>query len=648
MILSHPPDGDTFGRREARLQQAKDLRAAGRIAEALAVLASLAADYPDFSRLHHERGHCHILRRDSPAALAALHEALRRNPFLPAAWDILAQIYRMLGDTARAQAAAQKLAALQALPIELVVANSLHADGDGAQAEPVIRDYLRQDPRNVGAIHLLARLRSEAGDRAEAEALLTAALALAPDYHAARFDLAMLLLHAQRPARARQEAETLLRHDSTNRDWRKALGAACIALGDFEVVIDLYATLLAEPCESPGEVADFRLWRGNALKTVGRLDEAIADYRAALAARPDFAVAWFSLANLKTVRLADADLAQMRRLLAQSGLPDADRIYLDFALGKALEDRGDFAASWQHYAQGNARRRAAARHDAQGTGAGVERLRKTFTAPALAARRGDGVEDRAPIFLVGLPRSGSTLVEQILASHPQVEGTQELTEIGLYARELGGADPASDVPLHPEVLLRLPGAQARALGARYLAETRVYRPLGRPRFVDKMPNNVWHIGLIDRILPQSVIIDVRREPMACCFSNLKQLFGTTNQEFTYDIADMARHYRAYLAMMDHWHAVLPGRVLTLHYEDVVDDLDDAVRRILAHCGLAFDPGCLRFHETRRSVRTPSSEQVRRPIGRESLTQWQHYAPWLGPLRDALGPALTAYRPADRI
>jgi tetratricopeptide (TPR) repeat protein len=647
-VTTPDPGQDNFGQREARLQRAKDLREAGRIAEALADLAQLARDYPQFSRMHHERGHCHILRRDARAALAALHEALRLNPILPATWDMLEQLYRMLGDSVRADAAGHKLAALKALPTELVVANSLHADGDGAQAEPVIRDYLRKDPRNVGAIHLLARLRNEAGDLVGAETLLTSALRLAPDYHAARFDLAMLLLHAQRPRHARQEAEALLRHDPANRAWRKALGAACIALGDFEAVIDLYAALLAEPCESPAEVADFLLWRGNALKTVGRLDEAIADYRAALAAKSDFAVAWFSLANLKTWRASDADLAQMRHALAQVGLPEADRIYLDFALGKALEDRGEYAASWQHYAQGNARRRAIARHHPQGTEAGLQRLRATFTAPARTTPRKNGAEDQPPIFLVGLPRSGSTLIEQILASHSQVEGTQELTEIGHYARELGGADPASDVPLHPEALLRLSSAQAQMLGTRYLAETRIYRPLGRPRFVDKMPNNVWHIGLIDRILPHSVIIDVRREPMACCFSNLKQLFGTTNQEFAYGIEDMARHYCAYLAMMDHWHAVLPGRVLTLHYEDVVDDLDDAVRRILAHCGLAFDPASLRFHETRRSVRTPSSEQVRRPIARDGLTQWQNYAPWLDPLREALGPALTAYRPVNRI
>ena len=253
------------------------------------------------------------------------------------------------------------------------------------------------------------------------------------------------------------------------------------------------------------------------------------------------------------------------------------------------------------------------------------------------------MDDPAPIFILGMPRSGSTLIEQILASHSSVEGTQELTDIGRYAGELCGADPDCGLPLHFERLQRLTAGDARALGERFLAETRTHRRLGRPFFIDKMPNNFWHIGLIHLILPRSTIIDVRREPMGCCFGNLKQLFGTTNQEFSYGIDDIARHYRLYLDLMRHWDHVLPGRVLRVRYEDVVEDLEGSVRRMLEHIALPFEPGCLSFHETRRSVRTPSSEQVRQPISREGLSQWQHYAPWLAPLRDALGDALTGYR-----
>jgi tetratricopeptide (TPR) repeat protein len=600
-------------------------------------------EHPRFSRLHHERGHCHILLGDAPAALDALDEALRINPTLPAAWDMLEQLCRMLGDTAQAAAAAQNLATLKQLPAEVVVANSLYADGDLSLAENVIRDYLRKDGANVGALRLLARICSESDALAEAEALLETALGLAPDYDAARLDYAMVLLQRQKHLRARQEADILLRHDPDNRAYLKQYGAACVGLGDYDGVIDLYGRLLSGPCESATEVAELRLWRGNALKIAGRQHEAVANYRAALDARPGYAVAWFSLANLKTYRFTDGDIDRMRHAESGVDVQDMDRIYLCFALGKAMEDRGDHAVSWQYYARGNTLRRSTSRYRPDGAESCVRRLKQTFTAQTFVSRKHWGAADPAPIFILGLPRSGSTLIEQILASHSRVEGTQELTEIGRYAGELCGIDEDCGLPLRPEAVLQLTQGQAWALGARFLAETRTYRQMKRPMFIDKMPNNFWHIGLIHLTLPRSIIIDVRREPMACCFSNLKQLFGATNQEFTYGIDDMGRHYRAYLDLMRHWNEVLPGRVLTVHYEDVIEDLEANVRRILAHCGLAFEPACLRFHETRRSVRTPSSEQVRQPICRDGLAQWQHYAEWLAPLRDTLGDALTSYR-----
>ena len=627
--------------REAQLQAARHLRAAHKIDQALALLAQMEPAHPQFSRLHHERGLCHALRGDARGALAALHRALQINPMLPASWDLLAQVYAGLGDETRAQAAAHKRAALEQMPAELVVAHSLAADGDHTLAEQVLRDWLAREPANPAALHLLGRLCT---DIDEAERVLARAVALAEDHHAARFDYAQVLLNRQQHARARAELERLLTHDPANRAWRKALGKAAIGMGDFEAVIDVHGSLLAEPCESTAEEAELRLWRANALKTVGRTEAAIAEYRAALRARPDQAVAWFSLANLKTFRFADADLAQMRVALAAPALGGMDRIYLHFALGAALDQRGDAAAAWPHFAQGNARRRAIGHYRAEAAEAGLDRLRRTLTAPALASRADAGLPDPAPIFIVGLPRSGSTLVEQMLASHSAVEGTHELLEIGRLAQDLMAADAGCpDAPLHPEALLHLPPGEARNLGARYIAQSRAYRQLGRARFIDKMPNNAWHLGLIDTILPRSVIIDVRREPMACCLANLQQLFGTTAQEFAYDMDDMARHYRTYLGLMAHWHAVLPGRVLTVLYEDLVDDPEGVLRRILAHCDLRFEPACLDFHRTRRSVRTPSSEQVRRPINRDGIDRWRAYEPWLGPLRAALGDATRTWR-----
>ncbi len=628
--------------RDALLRQAQGLRAGQRIPDALTTLARLQALHPRFSRLYQERGHCHILLRDGPAAIAALHEAVRLNPMLPASWDMLEQLYRLRGDVAQAATAAGQLAILKQLPPAVVMAQSLLADGDLEPAEEVLREHLHQDPLNVGALRLLARIRQEQGDFDEAEAVLAAVVERAPDYHAARFDYGMVLLQRQKPLAARREAERLLEHDPDNRDYLKHYGAACVALGDHEPVIDLYARLLARP-QSDAEVADLRLWRANALKVTGRQAEAIVDYQASLAARPDNGVAWFSLANLKTHHFIDEDVARMRAAEGRNDLQDMDRVYLNFALGKALEDSGDYDTSWRSYARGNAVRRTLSRWRPEVAEACVARLKSVFTAKVFAERAGWGAPDTAPIFILGLPRSGSTLIEQILASHSQVEGTQELTEIGRYVGELCGRDPDCGLPLEPEALLDLTAEEARALGDRFLAETLTYRRLGRPFFIDKMPNNFWHIGLIHLILPRATIIDVRREPMACGFSNLKQLFGTTNQEFTYGAEDIGRYYRTYLDLMRHWDAVLPGRVLKVAYEDVVEDLEGGVRRMLGHCGLDFEPACLTFHETRRSIRTPSSEQVRQPIGREGLTQWEHYAPWLGPLRDALGDALTGYK-----
>jgi tetratricopeptide (TPR) repeat protein len=629
--------------RDALLEEARDLRARQRAAEALARLSRLEALHPRFSRLHQERGHCYVLLGDAPRAIEALKTAVGLNPTLPTSWDMLEQLYRMLGDAPRAEAAARHLAALKQLPVQVVVANSLFADGDLEAAETILREYLREHDGNVGARRLLARIRAENGALDEVEVLLETVLSQAPDYHDARLDYAMTLLQGQKPARARAEAERLLGRDPDNRDYVKQYAAACVALGDHEAVIDLYGRLLDGQPPSGPEVADLRLWRGNALKVAGRQVEAIADYRASLAARPDNGVAWFSLANLKTYRFSDDDLARLRAAEARPDLQPMDRVYLNFALGKALEDRGDYAASWRCYERGNAVRRLASRYRSEVAEACAARLKQAFSAEVFAARPGWGADDPAPIFILGLPRSGSTLIEQILASHSAIEGTQELTEIGRYVAELCGRDPDCGLPVDPEALLRLSAEEARGLGERFLAETRIYRRLDRPFFIDKMPNNFWHIGLIHLILPRATIIDVRREPMACCFSNLKQLFGTTNQEFTYGVDDIARYYRVYLDLMRHWDQVLPGRVLRVSYEDLVEDLESGVRRMLDHCRLPFEPACLTFHETKRSVRTPSSEQVRQPIGREGLEQWRHYAPWLAPLRQALGDALIDYR-----
>jgi hypothetical protein len=378
-------------------------------------------------------------------------------------------------------------------------------------------------------------------------------------------------------------------------------------------------------------------------RSVRRQKEAVKSYQTA-ALRSSCGDAYWSLANLKTYRFSEDEIARMRAEEAAPATHPVDRYHLCFALGKAYEDRNEYAESWQFYERGNRLKRAESRYGPEITEINTRKQIEVCTAQFFAERAGVGVPDPDPIFIVGLPRSGSTLLEQILASHSRVEGTQELSDIQRIVLEMQGTRSAVDDPRlspYPGVLADLAPEDFRRLGERYIADTRAYRQ-GNLFFIDKMPNNFRHIGLIHLMLPNAKIIDARREPMACCFSNLKQLFAS-GQEFTYSIDDIARYYRSYLDLMRHWDVVLPGRVLRVWYEDVVEDLEGNVRRILEFSGLEFEPACVEFYKTERSVYTASSEQVRQPIFREGLFQWQNYEPWLGPLKDGLGDALIRYR-----
>ncbi|HWW32117.1 MAG TPA: sulfotransferase, partial [Steroidobacteraceae bacterium] len=518
-----------------------------------------------------------------------------------------------------------------------ITATGLFSDGELGAAEELIRAFLLRHGHHVEAMRLLARIGIEREVLDDAQLLLEGVLALAPDYQAARADYVRVLNERHLYREAEEQATRLLAADPASRDYRVLHALACVGLGQHERAIEEYRGLLTGATQP----ADLHLSIAHSLKTLGRSGEAIAEYRAAAAARGDFGDAYWSLANLKTYRFEDAEVAAMRAAEAAPATGTADRYHLCFALGKALEDRGDYAESFAFYERGNALRSIASRHRPEvhelNTRAQIE-----VCTPELFARHAHaGVPAVDPIFIIGLPRSGSTLIEQILASHSAVEGTYELADVPRIVATLRGRETAADEARYPAVLTELSGADFRRLGEKYLADTRIYRG-GRPRFIDKMPNNFRHVGLIHLMLPNARIIDARREPMACCFGNLKQLFAK-GQEFTYGIEDIARYYRTYLELMGHWNRVLPGRVLRVQHEDLVDDLEGNVRRILEYCGLDFEPACVEFWKTERSVRTASSEQVRQPIYREGLDQWRRYEPWLGPLRAALGDALTRYR-----
>jgi hypothetical protein len=380
---------------------------------------------------------------------------------------------------------------------------------------------------------------------------------------------------------------------------------------------------------------------GHALKTAGNNGESVDAYLKAIERAPNLGEAYWSLANLKTFRFSPAQIQAMREQLAGSALSPDDRFHFEFSLGKALEDAGEYADSFEHYREGNRQRRQMIRYDADENHAHVERSKRLFTAEFFAERKGFGNPAPDPIFVVGLPRAGSTLIEQILASHSSVEGTMELPDVAMLARMVGARTTRSAGSAYPRALGKFSAEELHGLGWRYLEQTRIQRKTPAPIFIDKMPNNFAHVGFIHLMLPNAKIVDARRHPLGCCFSAFKQHFAR-GQTFTYDLHELGRYYRDYVELMAHFDAVLPGRVHRVLYENMVEDTEGEVRRLLDYCGLPFEESVLRFHENQRAVRTASSEQVRQPIFKEGVDHWKHFEPWLVPLQEALGDVASSY------
>ncbi len=630
-ILSEHP-----GHPGAQLLLGTAQRSAGDLPAATAVFAQLATAQPDAAPIQFELGRVLAAQGRDTEALAALQRAVELAPDLAPAWAELAALYAARGDTGACDQAYARFTRLAPPEQHLGEALRALANHRPAAAEALLRARLARAPQDTAALRLLAGIAAEREDYVEAEALLGQCLRLTPGYSHARFDLARILHSQQKAEPMLPLLERLLALEPQNLHYRTLLADAYNVLGQNEQAQRILAALLAELPDNEW----VWLYYGHSLRTAGQPQEAIAAYRRAAQIRPGFGQAWFSLGNLKTFRFSAADLTAMRAQVARADLPDSERLQFEFALGKALEDERDFADSFAHYARGNALRRAAVGYDREVTTRLVERSRALYTREFFATRAEFGATAADPIFIVGLPRSGSTLIEQILASHSQVEGTRELPDVLTFALELGVRDVPGAPALYPQRLARLSGEQLTALGERYLAQTQIHRRLGRAHFIDKMPNNFLHLGLIHLILPRARIIDARRAPLACCFSNFKQHFQS-GLWFSYDLVDIGCYYRDYVRLMAHFDAVLPGRVHRVQYERLVTQLEPEVRRLLAYCGLPFEEQCLRFHETRRVVQTASSEQVRSPLYSESLDQWRHFEPWLGPLKEALGESASA-------
>jgi tetratricopeptide (TPR) repeat protein len=622
---------------QAELILACARRGLGDAKGALDVLGPLTEREPRLAAAHYEHGLALGMAGQGEAAVRALERAVALDPRITDAWRALGDHKSALGDEAGADAAYMKHVQAATRDPRLLEAAAALVENKIPIAEMLLREHLKRRPTDVPAIRMLAEVASRLSRYGDAEKLLTRCLELAPSFTQARMNLAFVLNRAGKPAEALAQVDHLLRADPRNPAYRNLKAGILARLGDADAAADLYAGVLAEYDGHP------KMWMsyGHALKTAGRQQDAIAAYRRALSIAPDLGEVWFSLANLKTVRFGADDVAAMEREAARADLGIEDRLHLDFALGKAHEDAQQFEEAFERYEKGNALRRTMIRYDARETTALVKRSKSFFTRELFEELAGSGCPAPDPIFIVGLPRAGSTLLEQILASHPLVEGTQELPDIIQLARELGGKRSHAGTSKYPEILEdRTPGA-LRELGERYLRQTRVQRKTDKPFFIDKMPNNWAHVGFIQLILPNAKIVDARRHPMACCFSGFKQHFAR-GQHFTYSLEDIGRYYRDYVEWMAHVDQVLPGRVHRVIYERMVDDFELEVRRLLGACGLPFDTRCLRFHETERAVRTASSEQVRRPIYVEGKDQWRNFAEFLRPLERALGPVLSAY------
>jgi tetratricopeptide (TPR) repeat protein len=583
------------------------------------------------SRANQEQGFIHLALDEPALAKISFEKAVKLNPSLVASWQALIHLYRDAKQQDNVQKAANQLEKLKKLPPALLAVTELMHEGKLLKAEQICRHFLQDNKRHIDGMCMLAEIGIELKIYDDAEFLLASALELAPNHINARSQYLNLLIRLGKYKVAEQQVEKLLAIQPDNLSFKVAKASALTGLGKIEQAI----TLFEKAVEQNDQIAGFQLQLGHALKTKGDIKKAITAYQKAYQLNPSYGDAFWSLANTKTYRFSDEEITQMQAQQNNKALALTDKVQLHFATGKAFEDRKDYKQAFQAYQEGNKLQHAHSGFDINKVEQQVAEQIKYCTAELFESRGNLGLNLPDPIFIVGLPRAGSTLLEQILASHSQVDGTMELHNIlGLASRLRGRSHSQSDQEAqYPKNLNEINPEYFKRFGQQFIDETQVYREKA-PLFIDKMPNNFLHIGLIRLILPNAKIIDARRSPMACCFSGFKQLFAE-GQDFSYKLEDMGRYYQAYLKLMAHWDGVLPSYVLKVNHEDVVDDLETQVRRMLDFCGLEFEQSCVDFHKTKRNIKTPSSEQVRQPIYKSATEQWRHFEPYLTPLKKVL-------------
>ncbi len=604
--------------------------------QAQALLNRLLTLKPDNGRAHQEQGHLLLADNQSREALFAFVRACKFNAALIASWRAQVEIFTSQGNQRAAAQAKSELTRMQALPKYLVAATDLLSEGKIVKAENLCRQFLQHSPKNVEAMRLLAEIGQRLGALDEAEFLLESAVAFEPANDKARIDYIQVLRKRQRFVVALDEARKLLGESPGNPQFQSVYAIELMQTGDYDTALEYFDKILKTLPNDPITLTS----KGHAFKTLGQYQQAVSAYRGALAARPQHGEAYYALSNLKTYQFNDAEIELMLQQEKNLEHSMMERVYVYFALGKAYEDREEYKTSFKYYQLGNNLKRNSSSYSADKMSEELTAQKNVCTSELFAAQQGHGCNAPDPIFIVGLPRSGSTMLEQILSSHSQVDGTLELPNILSMAQKLRKQGRGEGEQGYPQVLTELSADELQSMGEKFITDTAIHRQ-GATFFIDKMPNNFRHIGLIKLMLPNAKIIDARRHPMACCFSNYKQLFAE-GQEFSYDLSDVGQYYTDYVELMEHWDAVLPGQVLRVNYEQVVDDLEAQVRRVLEFCELSFESACLSFHETKRSVRTASSEQVRQPIYRSGLEQWCNYAEDLKGLQSQLSDVSDSY------
>ena len=588
---------------------------------------------PDMGRAYQELGHLNRDRGSLELAAGYYRQACEMNPALISSWQFLYDYYRDIGKKDASSHALEQLENLKSLPNTLLYINQILYEGKLSEAEKMCRDFLKKDPKNTEAMSILSEIASRLGYLEDAEFLLENAVNFEPNNPELRKKYLIILRKKQKFSKAMIQAEYLCKTFPKNLSYKAQMAIEIMQNGDYEKAIEIFDSILKKAPNDPNTLTS----KGHALKTFGNNIDAIKSYKLAHKAKPDHGEAYFSLANLKTYSFKTSEIALMKNQLENVNLLSKDRVYFHFALAYALEKEGEYEEAFFHLEKGNEIKKINNRYSIKGMKDEIHSQIQICDSNFFSSHGEGGLNKNDPIFILGLPRSGSTLIEQILASHSQIDGTLELPNILSMAHGLRGHDRLSNEGKYPSVLKSLTKDQRKEMGLEYITDTFIHRDKA-PRFTDKMPNNFRHIGLIHLILPNAKIIDARRYPLDCCFSIYKQLFAQ-GQEFSYGLEEIGSYYRNYIDLMDHWNRVLPGKILKVNNEDIINDLEGQVKRIIDYLELPFEKECISFYNTKRSVRTASSEQVRKPINKDGVERWKPYSKKLKPLVDCLGEEL---------